>query len=112
MEDEHRPTDHMPVAPASAVAAAVAAPNVARDRLPPHQSEAIEGRGLPKFIPLDKLVIGQAYELEARNLQRGIWDGKDFHGIRLKFGDLFMDTETHWDLDDRNGTAQALRLLE
>ena len=68
--------------------------------------------GLPKFIPLEDLDIGECYELESRNLRKGVWDGHDFHGIRFKFGRLFMDQETHWDLDDHHGTAQAIRKLE
>ena len=64
------------------------------------------------YVPLGKLTIGCAYALEARNIGVGIWDGHDFHGIRYKMGDLFMDAETHWDLDDRHGTAKALRKLE
>ncbi len=68
--------------------------------------------GLPKYIPLADLEIGECYELESRNLQRGIWDGRNFHGIRLKFGSKFIDVETHWDLDDHYGTAQAIRKLE
>lgn len=64
------------------------------------------------YVPLGKLVIGVAYALEARNLGVGIWDGHDFHGIRFKMGDLFMDAETHYDLDPKYGTAKALRKLE
>lgn len=94
---DHRPTDHMPVKPAVDL---------------PKQDAVPEGEGLRNFIQLKKLEIGQAYALESRNLGIGIWDGKEFHGIRFKFGDLFMDSETHWDLDDHYGTAQALRKLE
>jgi len=77
--------------------------------LPPHNGA---GQKLRDFIPLDDLVVGECYELESRNLRRGVWDGKHFHGIRLKFGSLFMDEEVHWDLDDHYGTAQATRKLE
>ena len=98
--DEHRPTDHVPVTPA-------------REPMPPHQSESIpEGQGLRAFIPLADLEVGECYELESRNLPRGVWDGEKFHGIRLKFGKKFIDTEVHWDLDDHYGTAQAIRKLE
>ena len=91
-----RPTDHMPVKP-----------------MPPHQSESIPvDQGLPKFIPLADLEIGMAYEIESRNISCGIWDGEAFHGIRYKFGQLYMDSEIHWDLDDHHGTAQAIRKLE
>lgn len=64
-----------------------------------------------KYIPLNELEIGKAYELESRNLRIGIWDGKEFHGIRTKFGDHFMDSEIHYDLDDHYGTAQAVCML-
>ena len=63
------------------------------------------------MIPLNELEIGAAYELEARNVHVGIWDGKEFHGIRYKFGDQFMDSEIHYDLDDHYGTAKAIRKL-
>lgn len=63
------------------------------------------------FIPLDELMVGYAYELHSRNLRYGIWDGKAFHGIRTKFGQKFMDSEIHYDLDDHHGTAHAKKLL-
>ena len=63
------------------------------------------------YIPVEDLVVGRAYELIARNLTYGIWDGKEFHGIRHKFGDKFMDVEIHYDLDDRYGSAQPIREL-
>jgi len=62
-------------------------------------------------IPLNELKVGSAYELTSRNLRYGIWDGYEFHGIRYKFGSQFMDSEIHYDLDDRHGTATAKRLL-
>lgn len=64
-----------------------------------------------KYIPLEELEVGKAYELESRNLSVGVWDGKEFHGIRTKFGNQFMDSEIHYDLDDHYGTAQAVALL-
>ena len=64
------------------------------------------------MIPLKELEIGECYELDSRNLRKGVWDGKEFHGIRLKFGDLFMDSEIHYDLDDHYGTAKAISKLE
>ena len=64
------------------------------------------------FNPLADLEVGAAYELESRNLSVGIWDGKEFHGIRTKFGSQFMDSEIHWDLDTRYGTAQAVKRLK
>lgn len=62
-------------------------------------------------IPLEQLEVGKAYELAARNLHIGVWDGTYFHGIRRKFGEQFMDQETHYDLDDHHGTAVAVKEL-
>lgn len=66
---------------------------------------------IPNKIPLTDLEVGEAYELHARNISRGVWDGRAFHGIRRKFGGAFMDNEIHYDLDDRYGTAVAIRKL-
>lgn len=66
---------------------------------------------MPDFIEMKDLVVGKAYELEARNINVGIWDGKEFHGIRHKFGRRFIDAEIHWDLCTHYGTAQATREL-
>jgi hypothetical protein len=63
------------------------------------------------YIPLDDLEVGCAYELDARNIHIGIWDGSDFHGMRRKFRRHFMDCETHWELDQHHGTARAIRKL-
>lgn len=65
-----------------------------------------------EMIPLEELEVGQAYTLHARNLAIGIWDGKKFHGIRRKFGSAFIEEEIHYDLDERHGTAVALRKLQ
>jgi len=65
-----------------------------------------------EYIPMRRLLIGQPYSLAARNLGIGIWDGREFHGIRYKMGELFMDSELHHDLDDKYGTARAIRKLE
>lgn len=62
-------------------------------------------------IPLAALELGQAYEVDGRNISIGIWDGRAFHGIRHKFGDYFIDSEIHYDLDDKYGTAQAMKRL-
>lgn len=63
------------------------------------------------YIALENLKIGKAYKLRARNIGIGIWDGEAFHGIRDKFGNKFMDKEIHWDLDEKYGTAQAIKEL-
>ena len=64
-----------------------------------------------KFIKREHLIIGMPYELQARNINVGIWDGHSFHGIRRKCGEDFIDSEFHHDLDDRCGTARATRVL-
>lgn len=63
------------------------------------------------MIPIEELEVGKAYELDARNISIGIWDGKEFHGIRTKFGTQFMDSEIHYDLDPHHGTAVAIKEL-
>lgn len=90
-----RPKENIPVAPA---------------KLPPHKSGG--ERTDVTYIPLADLEIGEAYLIEARNINIGVWDGRKFHGIRAKFGQRFIDSEIHWDLDPRNGTAKALIKLK
>jgi hypothetical protein len=64
------------------------------------------------MIPIDQLVKGNIYRLNSRNLSHGYWDGKDgFIGIRTKFGNRFLDHETHWDLNSRYGTAKPLEII-
>ena len=62
-------------------------------------------------VKLQDLIVGECYEVQSRNIRHGVWDGKEFHGIRHKFGDYFMDSEIHYDLDDHHGTAKAIRIL-
>lgn len=69
----------------------------------------LDGKQLrDESIPLEELVVGEAYLLEARNIRIGIWDGNAFHGIRNKFGTSFIDSEIHYDLCTRHGTAKAI----
>ena len=42
-------------------------------------------------IPIESLTVGRVYRLQARNLIYGVWNGKDFLGIREKFGRRFLD---------------------
>lgn len=63
-------------------------------------------------IRLEQLQRGRVYRLQSRNLQSGVWNGKDgFVGIRTKFGQRFLDVEIHWDLSETIGTARALEAL-
>jgi len=52
------------------------------------------------------------YECAGRNFHIGYWDGKEFQGLRTKFGNTFVTNEVHWDLHDRYGTVQPLRLID
>jgi len=64
------------------------------------------------MIKLEQLQQGRVYRLRSRNLESGVWNGKDgFVGIRTKFGRRFLDIEIHWDLSETFGTAQALEPL-
>ena len=64
------------------------------------------------MIKLEQLQRGTVYRLRSRNLECGVWNGKDgFVGIRTKFGGRFLDVEIHWDLSDTFGTALALEAL-
>jgi hypothetical protein len=64
------------------------------------------------MIKLEQLQRGRVYRLQSRNLESGVWNGKDgFVGIRTKFGQRFLDMEIHWDLSETFGTAQALEAL-
>tara|TARA_R110000823_G_scaffold261418_3_gene382144 strand:- start:229 stop:432 length:204 start_codon:yes stop_codon:yes gene_type:complete len=63
------------------------------------------------YIKKEDLKVGLAYNLHSRNINPGIWDGKEFHGVRSKFGQTFMDTEYHWDDGAPHGTAKPTKLL-
>lgn len=63
-------------------------------------------------VSIAELKVGSAYKLASRNIHIGIWDGKHFHGVRTKFGHEFMDSEIHYDLDDRYGSAVAIKELK
>jgi hypothetical protein len=64
------------------------------------------------MIKLEQLQRGRVYRLQSRNLECGVWNGKDgFIGIRTKFGQRFLDMEIHWGLGKTFGTAQALETL-
>lgn len=61
-----------------------------------------------KIPPMDECVKGRIYRIRARNFRLGVYDGAGgFIGIREKFGQLFLDTEYHWDADKLHGTVAA-----
>lgn len=43
------------------------------------------------MIEIENLQLGAVYELRARNLRYGVWNGTTFVGIREKFGSRFLD---------------------
>lgn len=53
------------------------------------------------------------YRLYSRNLDLGVWDGKEgFIGIRTKFGERFLFKEIHFDLDKYFGTVRPVELTD
>ena len=64
------------------------------------------------MIPKEQLILGRAYFVKARNFRYAIWTGKDFAGLRYKFGSYFIDHEAHWDDGAPHGTCIPLELLE
>lgn len=64
------------------------------------------------YIPIDKLIQGSAYAVDARNFDIAIWGGGVFHGLRHKFSLTFMDTEEHYDRGAPHGTVKPYKLLE
>lgn len=65
-----------------------------------------------EWIPLTECKPRRLYRLRSRNLSVGVFDGKDgFIGIRVKFGNRFLDTEYHWDKGPPHGTAKPLEDL-
>ncbi|MCK5020127.1 MAG: hypothetical protein KAS32_23940 [Candidatus Peribacteraceae bacterium] len=64
------------------------------------------------MISIKDLVPGKAYEVDGRNFSVTIWTGKDFAGLRYKFGDRFIDHENHWDNSLLDGTCKPIKLLE
>lgn len=63
------------------------------------------------MIDLDQLKVGFLYEIDSRNISKGVWDGEGFVGIRTKFGNRFLDKEIHWDLSKNFGTATPQKEL-
>ena len=63
-----------------------------------------------RHIPIDKMEIGNYY-CEARNFTTGYWDGEKFLYTRYKFGEMFLDSEDHWDVGAPHGTVKPLQYL-
>ena len=58
-----------------------------------HDENAIKN-----YINLEDCMARRIYKISSRNLEYGIYDGKNgFIGIRTKFGERYLFTEYHWD---------------
>lgn len=69
------------------------------------------------MIPIEECVRGTVYKLRSRNLDVGVFDGKDsFIGWRQKFGSVFLDEEYHYDPGPNGtvtrGTARPLEAID
>ena len=64
------------------------------------------------YIKFDDCKPGYTYKIDARNFGHAIFYNDMFYGIRLKFHDKFIDTEIHWDKDDRHGTVKPQKEVE
>ncbi|RLA41590.1 MAG: hypothetical protein DRR06_15725 [Gammaproteobacteria bacterium] len=65
----------------------------------------------PEIIGIQALVAGAAYFGDGRNFDIAIWDGSEFHGLRYKLGDTFMDTEWHYDRGAPHGTFKPYKVM-
>jgi hypothetical protein len=64
------------------------------------------------YIPLTQCVKGKIYRLNSRNLEIGVYDGKEgFIGIREKFGRFYLFTEYHHDQGPSVGTVYPLEVI-
>ena len=68
----------------------------------------------PNCIVVEKLKDGYLYRIEARNANHGIWIAErgTFLISRVKFGNIYLFEEVHYDLDEHFGTAQPLEEME
>jgi hypothetical protein len=64
---------------------------------------------MSNYILKDGLIIGKAYEVDARNYEVAIWDGTQFVGVSFDMDGPNMFSELHW---DDAGTVKPLRELE
>lgn len=64
------------------------------------------------YIPLESCIFGHVYRVVARNFGAAVFDGVNgFVGLRHKFGEVFLDTELHWDAGESNGTVKPMEDL-
>ena len=62
------------------------------------------------YIALPDCKVGYLYNIDGRNASLGVYaDDGEFMVRRYKFGDVFIDSEDHWDKD--NGTVKPIKCL-
>jgi hypothetical protein len=66
------------------------------------------------MIPLSQCQDHHLYQIQSRNLSYGVFDKarSGFVGIRTKFGNRYLATEYHWDIDEPYGTVQPIAMIE
>lgn len=66
------------------------------------------------YLKMEDLKQGYLYRVVCRNADFGIWDSeqKGFVIRRIKFGDIFLFTEYHWDTGAPFGTAKPIAEIE
>ena len=57
------------------------------------------------MILRNDLKVGSIYDIRCRNLLSGVWSGHRFIGIRMKFGNRYLDAEVLADDQDGRGTV-------
>ena len=61
-----------------------------------------------KWIKKEDMQDFCMYKVDARNFSVGIWFEGKMHGLREKYGDMFIDTEFHYDDGPPYGTCKPL----
>ena len=64
------------------------------------------------MIAKEDLIVGKKYEVDGRNFSTATWNGKEFIGLRTKFGHTYEDGELHWDDGAPHGTCKPIRIIE
>ena len=67
-----------------------------------------------EYIPLNECFEGVLYVIKARNANIGIFNviSNCFIIRRIKFGEVFLFQEFHWDTGEPYGTVKPLKILE
>jgi hypothetical protein len=64
-------------------------------------------------VPMNECKARFLYKIYSRNLEYGVYDGKGgFIGIRIKFGNRYLDTEYHYDTGAPYGTVRPDKEIE